>query len=388
MISARIGVADSNRQGRWHQADLSTFTDQGIFTVTVKNGSIVKIEGAFEADALSVLRSVPGIEVVPLERLSNDVTADAVIHGMGSVHPVVVKFKRSANTAAAHQLLAFAERFPSDVALVLVASTSTKEARRLLEENGIGLIDGLGNAHIELPGLLLHLEPQHGRIAQKTEPAPPTRLAGKAGIIAQALLCDRQGHWTVADLAHRSSVSTGLTHRVLTRLEREGIVASRGAGPHRTREVRDHAALLDLWTEEASDRRVRRLRAFRLNRNPDDLADATSIALQQAGIGHAVTGPAVARRLAPSITAVPVTNIWISQRTELSDAANAAGAEPVETGYNLILAQAEADGPLVFRTELAGLMVVNRFRLYLDLLRDPGRGREQATRLREEVIGF
>jgi hypothetical protein len=32
--------------------------------------------------------------------------------------------------------------------------------------------------------------------------------------------------------------------------------------------------------------------------------------------------------------------------------------------------------------------VVNRFRLYVDLLDDPRRGREQADNLRREVIGF
>ncbi len=60
----------------------------------------------------------------------------------------------------------------------------------------------------------------------------------------------------------------------------------------------------------------------------------------------------------------------------------------METGHNLILANAEADVPLAFRIEQDGLSVVNPFRLYLDLRREPRRGREQAERLRKEVIGF
>jgi hypothetical protein len=92
--------------------------------------------------------------------------------------------------------------------------------------------------------------------------------------------------------------------------------------------------------------------------------------------------------VAPFITAIPVIDIWVAKSVQLVTAANVAGAEPVDTGHNLVLAQAEADHPLAFHTGQNGLPVVNRFRLYLDLLRNPRRGREQAARLREEVIGF
>lgn len=192
--------------------------------------------------------------------------------------------------------------------------------------------------------------------------------------------------WTVKELAQRAEVSAGLAHRVLARLEEEGVVAAEGAGPHRTRLVQDPATLLDLWVEEASDRRVQRFQAFRLGR--DNLAEAASSALAKAKIGHAITGPAAAQRLAPFITAVPVTDIWVTQGVELTEAARVAGAEPVATGHNLILAHAEGDAPLAFRAAHDGISIVNPFRLYLDLRRNPRRGREQAERLRQEVIGF
>jgi DNA-binding transcriptional regulator YhcF (GntR family) len=354
----------------------------------VKNRQLVKIEAPYGSEALSILRSVPGIEVVTLEQPIGDARADAMIHSAGTTHSIVIEFKRHANTATAHQLAAWAGHLRPDTALVLVAETTTSEARRLLADNGIGVIDGLGNVHVELPGLLLHLEPRHDRPAQKAGPASPARLTGKAGLVAQALLLDPQRRWTVMDLAERTAVSTGLTHRVLTRLEREGIVTAQGAGPHRTRQVQNPTALLDLWAEEAKDRRVQRLQAFRLSRDPNNLVEPVSNALTQAGIDHAMTGPVVAQRLAPFITSVPVADIWITQHVQLTTAASATGAEPVETGHNLVFAQADADAPLAFRTERDGLSVANRFRLYLDLLRNPRRGREQAARLREEVIGF
>jgi hypothetical protein len=101
-----------------------------------------------------------------------------------------------------------------------------------------------------------------------------------------------------------------------------------------------------------------------------------------------VTGPAGATGLAPFITSIPVVDIWITDAVALADAAGAVGAEIVDEGHNILLRQAPGDAPLVFRTEVEKVWTVNRFRLYFDLMQDPRRGREQAARLREEVIGF
>lgn len=90
------------------------------------------------------------------------------------------------------------------------------------------LLDGLGNAHIELPGLLVHVEG-----GQPAEYARPVRLSGKAGVVAQALLLHGGRRWQVQDLAGETRVSDGLVHRVLVRLEAENLVASEGAGNRR-----------------------------------------------------------------------------------------------------------------------------------------------------------
>lgn len=354
----------------------------------MKNRPLVKIETSFEHDVREILRSVPGVEAFVTSPQVDDGGTDAVIHAAGVAHPVAMQVKRYINAATAHQLITTASQLPADAGFVVVAESTTAEARRLLEDHGIGLIDGLGNVHVALPGLLLHLEARRDGPAQEPHPTPPVRLAGKAGVVTQALLLEPARRWTVRELAERAEVSAGLAHRVLTRLEQEGIVAAEGAGPHRRRLIQDPAALLDLWAEEASDRRVQRFRAFRLSRDPNNLAEATSNTLTAGKVDHAVTGPAAARKLTPFVTAVPVTEIWVTQRFELADAAGLAGAEPVETGHNLILAHAEGDGPLAFHAEYDGVSVVNPFRLYLDLRRDPRRGREQAERLRQEVIGF
>jgi hypothetical protein len=299
---------------------------------------------------------------------------------------VALAVRRQANAATAWQLVRQAQTGPG-ASLLVVAAATTSEAREILERHGIAMVDGFGNAHVDLPGLVLHTE---GRRRQRDGRAArvQARLAGKAGVAAQALLLDPERDWKVQDLAGEAGVSIGLAHRVLARLEGEGLVAAEGAGPRRVRRVVAPTALLDLWAEENTDRGVRRARAYRLARDPRELGSAVSEALEAAGIGHAVTGAAAAALLAPFVTSVPVTEVWVDSVVSLDDAVAAAGAEGVDSGANLALAQGSADEPLAFRQQDGSTWIVNPVRLFSDLRRDPRRGREQAERLRQEVIGF
>ena len=53
-----------------------------------------------------------------------------------------------------------------------------------------------------------------------------------------------------------------------------------------------------------------------------------------------------------------------------------------------MLRQATGNAPLVFRQKADDVWHANPFRLFFYLRQDPRRGREQADRLRKEVIGF
>ena len=347
----------------------------------------MKIQGHFGAEDLRILREVPGVTVEAGGAARGRGRGDAVLRFGPASEAVAVEVKRRANAATAWQIVQQSRAAP-DGNLLLVAGATTAEAREILERHGVAVVDGLGNAHVELPGLLLHTEGQRGRRSDAPRPQTHARLAGKGGVAAQALLLQPERDWKVQDLAGEAGVSVGLAHRVLARLEREGLVTAEGAGPRRVRRVADPTALLDLWAEENTDRSVRRVRAYRLAREPRVLADAMSAGLDAAGIDHAVTGAAAAARIAPFITAVPVAEVWVDSVAALEEAAAATGAELAETGHNRAFLQANGDEPLAFRREVDGIWAVNPFRLFYDLRNDPRRGHEQAETLRREVIGF
>jgi len=350
----------------------------------VKKQKSVNIEGAFGTEALRVLREIPGLTVVG-HPASPDRRMDASVRYAGRRARLAVEFKQRANAATAWQLVHQAET-DADTPLLLIARETTARTREILGEHGIAFVDGLGNAHLELPGLLFHLEGRKRSRGTRIK-LPPTRLRGKAGIVAQALLLAPERVWQVGELADEAQVSGALAHRVLTRLEREKIVAAEGAGPKRVRRVTNPTALLDLWAEENVDRPMRTL-AYLLAQTPGQLIHALGAGLERGGIAYAQTGAAAGSLVAPFITAVPVVEVWVQATTAREELCEATGAEPVTDGPNVVFLQAKDDAPLAFREQADRLSVVNRFRLYADLRQDPRRGREQAEHLRQEVIGL
>lgn len=340
----------------------------------------MKLNGPFEAEALRILREIPGLTVIA-EPGGADRGVDAILGFAGGQARVAVEIKNRANPATAWQLVHEANARP-DTPLLLIADETTAEARAILEEHGIALVDGLGNAHIELPGLLFHLEgrrrPQHSR---------PTRLTGKAGLVAQALLPHPDRAWQVQDLAKEAGLSLGLAHRVLARLEAEGIITAEGKGRNQVRRVTNPTALLDLWAEENVEKPTRTL-AHLLAQTPQQLIKKLGTNLGRSGIDYALTGAAAASLVAPFITAVPVVDVWVKATAAPEELFDGAQANPVIDGQNVVFLQGKDDTPLAFREKVKGLWLGNRFRLYADLRRDPRRGREQADNLRREVIGF
>lgn len=343
----------------------------------------VKIAGALEPETLRILRALPGV-TVEADR-APDKRADAVLYAAGTTTPLLLEVKRRVNAATARMIVERSHGPRDDLPVLVVAAETTAEAREILRAAGVGVVDGDGNAHVELPGVVVHVEGR--RTGDAKRGATPVRLSGKAGLVAQALLLDRERAWKVTDLAETAHTSVGLAHRVLERLEVEGVVRAEGTGPGRTRHVDNPAALLDLWAEEQRYRPLR-TRAFLLAQTTRQVIDVLDAGLEKAGIEHALTGAAGASLLAPFVTAVPVVEVWVAATEAPERLCDVAGAEAVDDGHNVLFLQADGDDPMLFRERVEGRWVANPFRLYVDLLHAPKRGREQAQHLRSEVIGI
>jgi hypothetical protein len=355
----------------------------------VKNATSVKNQG-LAAWAVTLLRALPGAPVVGDALLGSRDDGSLRFSDAGLV--LRVEQKAHVDPVIAHSIedRNVGRREP----LLVVARTTTAGAREILESHGIGYVDAAGNAAIDLPGL-------HVRTGSLTRsgsftadavivpaasaPALP-RLAGKAGLIAQALILEPERAWTLDAMADRAGVSTALAHRVFTRLERATVLAADGRGPRKTRRVASPAALLDLWAEEAIEPKERRTPAYALIRG--DGAQAVSQRLAERDLLHAVTGVAAASRRVAFLTSVMVTEVRVTASRTPAEVAAAADARLVEEGANLVFVQGADDAELRFRREVEGVWLAAETRVYLDALRDPRRGAEQAREYRNQVFGF
>ena len=371
-------MAPQHRRGPGYAVDI--FTPTGIFTAVVKNQPPVKIAAPLEAWALSAIRAQPGFDAA--------IRPDAEISIEGRTRPIVLEAKRRVDAASAHAIVALARRTPKGRDFILVAVHTSEGARQILEANGVAYLDGLGNASIRLPGVFVRTGSFSAAAVIVDREPVKARLAGKAGLIAQALLLDRDRAWRVADIAAEAGVSAGLAHRVLARLEDATILAADGSGPRKVRRITNPEALLDLWAEEERERGARRTAAFVLARPGARTAALLSERLAGAGIMHAITGIAAAAILAPALTSVPITYVRVTAAVPVSEALNALDARQTDEGANLVIVQGADDTELRFRREIEGIWLAADTRIYLDSLRDPRRGKEQAQLFRESVLGI
>lgn len=351
--------------------------------VSVKNKSL-----APWADSL--LRGLPGAPVVGGALPGSVEDGSLRFPDTGLV--LRVEQKAHVDAVVAHSIGAGRAARPEP--LLVVARTTTSGAREILESNGIGYVDAAGNAAIDLPGLHVRtgsltrsgsFTADAAIVAAASTPALP-RLAGKAGLIAQALILEPQRAWTLDAMADRVGVSTALAHRVFTRLERATVLAADGRGPRKTRRVVSPAALLDLWAEEAVEPKERRAPAYALLRG--DGAREVSSRLAKHDLAHAVTGVAAAARRVPFLTSVLVTEVRVEAARTSAEVAAATDARLVDEGANIVFIQGPDDAELRLRHELEGVWLAAETRVYLDAFRDPRRGAEQAREYRSQVFGF
>ncbi len=359
---------------------VAIFTPTGIFTAAVKNQPTVNIRARLAAWALTAIRTQPGFDAAD--------GPDAEISIQGRSRPIVLEEKRRVDAANAHAIVALAQRVSADRDFILVAETTSAGARQILEENGVAYLDGLGNSSIRLSGLFVRTGTARVVASNPHREPVKARLAGKAGLVVQALLLNRDRSWSVAEMAAEAGVSSGLAHRVLARLEDADVVAAAGIGPRKVRRITEPAALLDLWVDEEKEPGVRLTAAFVLGRPGTPLANLVSERLAAAGTTHAITGSAAAAIMAPALTSVPVTQVRVTAATPAGDVLTAMGARQVEEGANLVIVQGANDSELRYRRTVGAVWLAANTRIYLDALRDPRRGKEQAQVFRESVLGF
>ncbi len=272
------------------------------------------------------------------------------------------------------------------VAPILIAEHFTSGALELLNEERASYLDDCRFVfRNEAPFISIDRD----RTCDQTQKlAPGQGLGGRIGIAVQAMLLADNEWWRVTELAEVAKVAAGTAQSALARLEGLELVDINGSGPNKRRRLRDKGAVLDRWAQDARGERRRLATIFLLGQGPVDLAKQVSARLAGRQVEHAVTGACAALLVAPHLTDARTCEVWVGPALGANLVIDAMGVPPVDKGGNVVVLQARTDAPLYAARVIDAVSVANPLRLYADLLEDPRRGQEQASFLRETVLGF
>lgn len=343
----------------------------------MKELALIELDDAVPGRAQLILAALPRIKVRHGHRQTLRIN--------GTTHPFLVLSGIAPYANLTAKTLASLTR-PDQIPLV-VAERLTASIRAALEEVGCSYADGTGAAHLEGPGFLLHFNP----VTRRKEGAiPAPRGLGAVAVRAiQVLLSEPEREWSVTDLAKKAGVSGGEAHKVLSRLEVEGLVSTTGTASGKRRKIAQPGALLDWLAMVPAARKTHvRLSSFLYAPDLDNLLTRLALNAQRSEAIWAVTGAAAARVMGVQVvTALPITLVRVAAKLGLVAAAEALGAEPVDSGANLMLIADVGEVGTRQAMHIGAVAVAPPVRIWLDMLSEP-RGTDAAALFREAILGY
>jgi len=247
-------------------------------------------------------------------------------------------------------------------------------ARELITDAAWGWVDAQGNAHIEAPGVLVHIErpPAHGRVEELL------RIPPQGERVVRYLLDHYPDAPRWSDLSVETQLDRGYTSRIVRKLVEAGLVSKRPRGPI---VVEYPAELFEAW--RASTRPVTEMGWF-VDLPPRKLADRLMDARKNQ---CAITGVFAAGLLTGFQDSERV-EAFVSDRAAGRRLASTLGGVIAERGPNLQLLVHRDPGIVrIGASRTRGLTFVSHAQIYLDaVVRGRGRDLDTAARFRREFL--
>ena len=255
---------------------------------------------------------------------------------------------------------------------ILVLTGATQKAVHAARQYNHLLIPQ-GGYRLIAPGVALFQERPLGE--QRGE-SRRVKFSGRSGVVIESLLLSGTKPWSVQELARDAQVSPALAHRVLNRLEEEGLVDSHGRGHRKLRFVTNTRSLAETWSEEEGTPTVV-AHGFLYASSLEALARRV-FEWYPAG---AVGGLFAANRYKPVLTRVnPPLQIWVGSDFAPDSFAEATGFERTDSGVNVEFVRTKESSWLVHLRK-GDLPMVSPWRAWREIAKAKGRTEELATEL-------
>lgn len=296
---------------------------------------------------------------------------------------LVVEVKRLAEPGwlrgAIDQVRVAARSIGRSAVPVVVVPFMAEGGRKLCEQSKVSWFDLSGNAHIEAPGLRIHVEGKPNIFKRRGRPS--TVFAPKSSRIVRALLLEPQSAFSQRELAKKTGLDEGFTSRVVRKLEVDQMVERGSDGTVR---LVDPAAVLEAWREAYDFSKHRVVAGHVSARSAEELLVSVGTALRARKIDYAATGLAAAWLLT-QFAGFRLSTIFVPE--EPSPALlKSIGFRREERGANLWFTIPNDEGVFTGATDQEGVRCVHPVQAYLDPKGQPERSVEAAEELRKRLL--
>ncbi|MBI4538940.1 MAG: hypothetical protein HY704_05450 [Gemmatimonadetes bacterium] len=328
--------------------------------------------------------------------VEKDGPADMLVSVMGGA-PVPLLLKVRHRFSEQH-LEEFQQHNRSSVhPVVLVTQALSPQRREQFRRLNLSWIEyETGVVHMRAPGLAVDLPEDPSLVAGDSAPPAMPGLAGKAGVIVEAVveLAQQRELVTQQEVVGLAGSTPAWTSKVFNALLAAGVLDVVGAGP-RKRWRPDLDGLLDLWLKgRGPDPQTAGLYVHA--RSAEALLVKLA-ALDAGELPYAVGGVVAADLYEPTLTTRPVPAVWIPAAAPPEDLAGSLGGEVVAAGANLITWQASGDPALRLARPLGSwrgppageadaIMLVSPGRACVEAATAPGRGPDAGESLRRALL--
>jgi len=333
------------------------------------------------------LRSAGGIEV------RHGGQADLFLAVKGVEVPLILQVTHRFDDSDLEQLEGLPDQ-DRDRTVLVVPELSPKRRQELRHRNLSWIEYRTGVVHLRVPHLAIDLPEDHEARANTPKSVPS--LSGKAGIVVETLiqLAQRQELVAQPEVAELSGSTQAWTSKIFGALVEADALEVVGSGPSKQWRPRAEA-LMRLWEADGGPTPTA-TRMYLWSRTSEDLVRST-IRFADATDVYAVGGMVAANLHEPTLSSVPVVDVWIPAAVPPAKVATSLDAQLIESGANVFLWQASGDpalrlaGPLRQWREdapedLAPLSVVTPARAAVEALHGNGRSPEVGERLRRRIL--
>ena len=266
---------------------------------------------------------------------------------------------------------------------VIAARRMSPGARVALSDAGIGWVDESGAAEIAFGTIIVARSGASGPARPH-----PTNWTPSALATAEALICGT--HPTASAVTHATGLSLGACVKAMRLLTDLGLLTAEAARGRRSgRRLEDPDRLLHDYSDAA--RRLAPPLRVQIAVTWRDAIDGTAefaARLTEQGVTYAVTGVVASALLAPVLTNVSTSEVYVAGTTivDLESIARTAGLRPINGGRLTL-----RPFPTVTTDRLAAITEDMRVapwpRVYVDLLGAGVRGEDAAEHLKEIING-